>query len=52
MTKEGICVGIADGKVVVEDKDINIVMDTLIQDYSDKKTSITSIPKGDKVFIL
>ncbi|MBU0615708.1 MAG: hypothetical protein KJ601_06450 [Nanoarchaeota archaeon] len=52
MTQEGICIGIADGKVVVENKDLNIVMDTLIRDYPDKKTSISSIPKGDNVFIL
>ena len=48
----GVCLGLADGKVVVKSKSINEVMNTLIQNYPDSKISITSVPRGDKIFIL
>ncbi len=51
-SKEGICIGLADGKIVVESKSINKVMNTLIEDYSDKEITISSIPKGNKIFVL
>ena len=49
---QGHCIGLADGKVVVVSKNLNEVMNKLIKDYSDKDISITSVPRGDKVFIL
>ena len=50
--KDGICVGLADGKVVVESKSITKVMNTLLKDYTDKEITLSSVPKGNKVFIL
>ena len=49
---EGKCIGLVNGKVVIRSSSINKVMKELNKKYSDKEVSITSIPKGNKVFIL
>ncbi len=50
--KEGVCVGLADGKEVIRDQDINKVMDTLKKNYPNQDIAISSIPKHNKIFIL
>ncbi len=49
---EGNCIGLVDGKVVIKSKSIKKVMNALIKDYPNREIAITSMPKGDKVFIL
>ena len=49
---EGKCIGLADGKVVIVNKDPIKVMDKLMKNYSDKEILVTSIPKRDTNFVL
>ena len=49
---EGKCIGLADGKVVVVNKDPVFVMDKLMKDYSGKEILATSIPKRGVNFVL
>lgn len=41
---KGKCIGIVEGKVVVESKSIDKVIKTLAKDYPDKETIITTVP--------
>lgn len=50
--REGKCLGLADGKIVVEDERVERVMEVLQRDYSDKRISILTVPKADKILIL
>lgn len=49
---EGKCVGLADGKVVVESKSIKEVMLRLGKDFRDKKTDVITFPKKNKILVL
>ena len=48
----GKCIGLADGKVVVVNKNPIVVMDKLMKQYSDKEILVTSIPKRSTNFVL
>ena len=47
----GQCVGLVEGKIVINSTSINKVIKELNK-YPDKKVRLMSIPKGDKIFIL
>ena len=49
---EGKCIGLADGKVVVVNKDPISVMDKLMKNFSDKEILVASIPKRNTNFVL
>ena len=49
---EGESIGLADGKVVVHNPSIKIVMDSLFKDYKNKKIAVVNIPKKNKIFVL
>jgi len=49
---EGLCVGLANGRVVVSDKSLNTVMKKLSSGYKGQKISLLTVPKKNKTLVL
>ena len=49
---EGLCIGLADGKVVAKERSIARVMEILFTKYKGKSIAVTSFPKRDKTLVV
>ena len=48
----GVCVGLANGKVVVKDKSIEKVMRILFTEHKGEEVAATSFPSKDKTLVI
>ena len=49
---EGMCIGLANGRVVAKNHSIQTVMRELIEKHRGKKIAVINVPKKNKIFIL